>query len=78
MVDAGKAFKAPRRRDKKAWAVVAELLRAGFQFHAHGIPRPTEARDVAAWIKRVRRKPHFGRSKKQRLVDRLEDGELQL
>lgn len=30
---AGKAFRAPRRNDVKAWRTVAELLRSGFVFH---------------------------------------------
>ncbi len=50
MRETGKAFKAPRKRNKRAWLIVGLLFAAGIRYHPwnmntpHG--RPTKLRDV--------------------------------
>lgn len=76
----GAAFKAPRRRDLRAWKIVGLLLAAGILFHPwnmntpHG--RPTKLRDVAAWIRWYKRGSYHFPGKRERLRRRVIDGEL--
>jgi len=78
--DAGSAFKAPKRGDKRAWKIVGMLLTAGILFYPYNLNtphgRPTKLRDVEAWIKWYKRGPYWFPSKNTRLRRRVEDGEL--
>ena len=58
--EVGRQFKAPRRSDTRQWRKVKALVTDGVTFHtqghAHLHPMPTQLREVAPFVARVRRR----------------------